>query len=78
MKILFVHDNFPAQFGALGSYLSSKGWDVKFATAFEGAKDDDQRFLKYASHREPTEGVHPYAHNFEKCVIKGQGRRGRF
>ena len=47
MKILFVHDNFPAQFGALGGYLSQKGWDVKFATAFEGAKDDDARFLKY-------------------------------
>lgn len=78
MKILFVHDNFPAQFGALGGYLSQKGWDVKFATAFEGAKDNDPRFLKYASHRDPTEGVHPYAHNFEKCVIKGQAAARAF
>ncbi|MEM7269914.1 MAG: glycosyltransferase [Pseudomonadota bacterium] len=72
MKILFIHDNFPAQFGALGAYLSTKGWQVRFATAFEGVKPGDNRFLQYKKHREPTDGIHPYAFNFEKVVINGQ------
>lgn len=70
--ILFVHDNFPAQFGALGGFLSRRGWNVRYATTYEGGAADDPRFIRYKKHREPTEGVHPYAHNFEKAVINGQ------
>jgi glycosyltransferase involved in cell wall biosynthesis len=72
MNILFVHDNFPAQFGALGGYLETKGWSVRYATAWEHAPKSSSRFLKYTPHRSVTEGVHPYARNFEKAAINGQ------
>lgn len=72
MKILFVHDNHPAQFGAFGDWLLRRGWDSRFATAWEGGNAGDPRFLRYKLHRAPTEGVHPYAYNFEKAVITGQ------
>ena len=32
MQILFLHNNFPAQFGFLGQFLASQGWDVWFGT----------------------------------------------
>lgn len=78
MKILFVHDNYPAQFGAFGAWLAERGWDVRFATAWTGGRADDRRFLRYKSHRDPTEGVHPYAANFEKTTINGQAAARAF
>ncbi|MEL6793263.1 MAG: hypothetical protein AAFP78_07400, partial [Pseudomonadota bacterium] len=78
MRILFIHDNYPAQFGAFGGWLAQRGWDVRFATAWEGGKADDPRFFRYKAHRDPTEGVHPYAANFEKCVINGQASARAF
>ncbi|MEO0360194.1 MAG: glycosyltransferase [Pseudomonadota bacterium] len=78
MRILFVHDNYPAQFGAFGSWLARRGWDVRFATAWTGGDAKDKRFLRYKAHREPTEGVHPYAANFEKATINGQAAARAF
>ncbi len=78
MKILFIHDNYPAQFGAIGSWLAGRGWDVKFATAWTGGDSTDRRFIRYAAHREPTEGVHPYAAHFEKAAINGQAAARSF
>ena len=78
MRILFIHDNYPAQFGAFGGWLAQRGWDVRFATAWEGGKSEDPRFFRYKAHRDPTEGVHPYAANFEKCVINGQASARAF
>ncbi|MEM7523883.1 MAG: glycosyltransferase [Pseudomonadota bacterium] len=78
MKILFVHDNYPAQFGALGGWLARRGWEVRFATSWAGGDEKDPRFLRYKTHREPTEGVHPYAANFEKAVINGQSAARAF
>ncbi|QIE56937.1 glycosyltransferase [Pikeienuella piscinae] len=78
MKILFVHENFPAQFGAFGRWLSGRGWDARFATAWRGGEPNDPRFLRYAAHRGPTEGVHPYAANLEKAAINGQAAARAF
>ncbi len=72
MKILFVHDNFPAQFGPIGEYLAAKGWDVTFATARKEARHPAIKTVNYAPHRDVTKGVHPYAGTFEKAVINGQ------
>lgn len=72
MKILFIHDNFPAQFGAIGEYLIKSGWDVSFATARKEARHPKIRVFHYSPHREITSGVHPYAGAFEKAVINGQ------
>src|SRR5436305_8373305 len=36
MNILFIHPNFPAQFGQLAAYLSQeRGWKVKFLTSVD-------------------------------------------
>lgn len=78
MKILFVHENFPAQFGAFGHWLSGRGWEARFATAWTGGAPDDPRFLRYAAHRRPTAGVHPYAANLEKAAINGQAAARAF
>ena len=31
-RILFIHDNFPAQFGRFGQWLAGRGWEISFAT----------------------------------------------
>ncbi len=73
MRILFLHDNFPAQFGRLGQYLAGEGWDVTFGTQREGAAAKGLKTFNYKPHREVTEKIHPYAVNFEKAVLNGQG-----
>lgn len=72
MKILFVHDNYPAQFGVLGGALARLGWDVRFATAWEGAEGKGAPFIHYAKGREASAQTHPYAHHWDKAVIRGQ------
>lgn len=73
MKILFIHDNFPAQFGALGMWLAGEGWDVTFATNAEHAAAPGIRVLRYGPHREPAKETHPYAQPMDKAAINGQG-----
>lgn len=72
MRILFVHDNFPAQFGPIGEYLAKKGWEVAFGTQRAGATSPHLKTFNYKPHREITKGVHPYAASFEKAAINGQ------
>ena len=72
MKILFLHDNFPAQFGPIGEYLAKNGWEVTFGTQRQGAKSPLIKTFNYKPHREITKGVHPYAATFEKAAINGQ------
>ncbi len=73
MHILFLHDNFPAQFGVFGRYLIDHGWEVSFGTQRKGAALDGMRVFNYAPHREPTQKIHPYVGGFEKAVLAGQG-----
>lgn len=72
MKILFIHKNYPAQFGELGHWLASKGWDVTFATEREDVGSDRIRIVRFKDHREQTKGIHHYAAGFERAVISAQ------
>lgn len=72
MRILFLHDNFPAQFGPIGNYLAGKGWEVAFGTRRAGSASPHFKVFNYKPHREITKGVHPYAATFEKAAITGQ------
>ena len=73
MKVLFSHQNFPAQFGAFGSYLARNGWDVTFVTAAEAKVAPDKcRLIKMRPHRSNTKGIHRFAHALEKSMINGQ------
>lgn len=72
MRILFLHDNFPAQFGPIGEYLAAKGWEVVFGTARKDVRHPTIKTFHYEPHREITKGVHPYAGVWEKAAINGQ------
>lgn len=71
-SILFLHTNFPAQFGVLGERLAGLGWDVSFATRREGARHPAMTVLNFAPGRAATKGVHPYVAGTEQAVITGQ------
>ena len=73
MRILFSHQNFPAQFGAFGAYLARNGWDVAFFTENKtAAPPPGCRMFRMAPHRRPTEGVHRFARPLEQAMINGQ------
>ena len=72
MRILFLHDNFPAQFGLLGQYLSRNGWEVAFGAARKGAAMPGINVFNYAPHREISDKIHPYAAAYERAVLTGQ------
>lgn len=72
MQVLFLHNNFPAQFGAVAAYLRDAGWDVWFGTAREKSALRGVRVFNYAPHRGVGEKTHPYAANFENAILHGQ------
>jgi glycosyltransferase involved in cell wall biosynthesis len=71
-RILFVHDNYPAQFGAFGHWLAGRGWEVAFATAAPDARTDGPRLLRYAPHRAPSRETHPYAQPMDRAALRAQ------
>lgn len=74
MKIIFAHQNFPAQFGHFGAYLARAGWDVTFFTAAEGAKPPEKaKMVKMAPHRDPAETTHRYIRGLERGILNAQG-----
>ena len=78
MRLLFLHNNFPAQFGALARYMSIGGHDVAFGTRWQGTPPDWLRMVRYRPHREVGKQQHPYLAFVENAVLNGQAlaRRG--
>lgn len=72
MRILFIHKNFPAQFGGLGTWLAQEGWDVTFATEREDIKTQAMRVVRYTPHRAPNKETHRYLLGTEAAVIAAQ------
>ena len=79
-SILFIHENYPAQFGILADFLARKGWTVVYATQKEDIEigkpiktGDGVRVFRYAKSREVSDGVHTYLRGTEKAVLNGQG-----
>jgi len=72
MQILFLHDNFPAQFGYIGNYLAENDWDVWFGTQRAGASHRNMKTFNYKPHRNVTKEIHPYVANFERAALSGQ------
>ncbi len=73
MRILFLHNNFPAQFGAIGQYLSRDGWDVTFMTQRTGAKADGINAVVYRDRdvKEEHKIRHPFLASTGKAVVTG-------
>ena len=72
MRLMFLHNNFPAQFGSLARYMSQRGHDVTFATRWQGTGPDWLRLVRYQPHREVGKGQHPYLAFVESAVLNGQ------
>ena len=72
MRILFLHNNFPAQFGALARYMAHRGHEVTFGTKWEGTPPEWLRMVRYRPHRKVGKGQHPYVAFIEDAVLNGQ------
>ena len=72
MRILFLHNNFPAQFGPVARLLSERGHDVTFGTRWTGDAPDWLRMVRYKPHRAVRREQHPYLAFVESAVLNGQ------
>ncbi len=76
MRILFVHNNFPAQYRRIMAYLDERpklGVEVYAATLDTNQqKTQAKKTIKYKPHREPRENIHPALLYTERAVIQGQ------
>jgi glycosyltransferase involved in cell wall biosynthesis len=74
MRILFVHQNFPAQFKSLAPELKRRGHDVT-ALSFRTGGDflwSGIKVLTTYSKRGTTKGLHPWLTDTESKVIRGE------
>ena len=71
MRILFLHNNFPAQFGTVARYLAGRGHDVTFGTSWKGTPPDWIRMVRYRPHRDVGKQQHPYLAFVEQAVLNG-------
>jgi len=69
---MFLHNNFPAQFGALARHMARQGHDVTFGTSWQGTPPDWLRMVRYRPHRKVGKQQHPYLAFVESAVLNGQ------
>ena len=73
MKILFVHQNFPAQFGRLAAWLNAQPQhQVVFLTKREDVEFGNIKKVLFKEHRQASASTHPYLRPLENAVIQGQ------
>jgi glycosyltransferase involved in cell wall biosynthesis len=75
MRILFLHNNFPAQYKRIVSYLDSKHKKVEmYAATLKSNKQKTpvKKTVFFEPHREPSKNTHPALIYSERAVIQGQ------
>ncbi len=73
MKILFAHQNFPAQYRYLAAHFGAAPENQVVAVAKRGdANIPGVRVLTYKPKREPTKDIHHYIREFENHILHGQ------
>lgn len=75
MRILFVHQNFPAQFRHLAPALRQAGHEVRALRVQRQPQAQDWQGVRVHSAtptRGSTSGVHPWVGDFETKVIRGE------
>lgn len=74
MKILFVHQNFPAQFKFLAPAMAGRGHQVVALTARELGQPQWQgvRLHKYRPMRGSSAEIHPWVRDFETKAIRAE------
>lgn len=72
MRILFVHQNMPAQYRHLAPALAAAGHEVIFVTQRTGVSMPGVRTVTYPRPRVADEKTHHYVRLYENCVRAGQ------
>lgn len=73
MNILFVHREFPGQFGALAErFARSTHHRVAFITSVEATPRPDMIVRRFQPRRQPAPTTHHYLHSFEAGVLNAQ------
>ncbi len=74
MKILVVHQNFPAQFLHLAPALAARGHEVRALTLRKELPEQWQgvRIHRYPIQRGSTPGIHPWLTDIETKVVRGE------
>ena len=73
MNVLFLHQNFPAQFRHLAKVLGQQpGNRVAFLTAAERGEIPGVRKFVFKPSREPNPATHHYLKAMERAVLEGQ------
>ena len=69
MQILFVHQNFPAQFGHIARHLTQHlGWRCAFVSETPGGISDGIEKIQYKLHGGATQATHFCSRTFENAV----------
>lgn len=73
MKVLFVHQNFPAQFGRLASWMGRQpGHQAVFLTRRKEVEFTGVQKVLFKEARAASEKIHPYVRPIEEVVLQGQ------
>jgi glycosyltransferase involved in cell wall biosynthesis len=73
VRVLFLHNNYPAQFGQFGQYLAMEGCDVTFMTQRKGATAENIDVVVYRDREQKPEHKvgHPFLANAGSAVVTG-------
>lgn len=74
MRVLFAHQNFPAQFRHLAPALAAEGHEVVALGIRKNVPESWRgvRVITYQLERKPAPDVHPWLHDFEMQTIRGE------
>lgn len=73
MRILFPHDNFPAQYRRVAAALGREGkHQVIFATHRKDGSIPGAQRITFAPSREPGTATHHYLRGLEGAALNGQ------
>ena len=74
MHVLFVHKNFPAQFGHIASHLvRERGWECTFVSERPSRELGGVRTIQYSTRGGSTESTHYASRTFENAVWHAAG-----
>lgn len=74
MHILFVHQNFPAQFGHVARHLArTKGWTCSFVSKTPAGEVEGIRKIEYRTEGGARESTHYCSRTFENAVWHAHG-----
>ena len=73
MRILFLHNNFPAQYRRIMAYLGQEpGMEMVAGTLATNKQSISISRINYAPHREVTQTIHPAAAPMESAILNAQ------